>query len=120
MKINKINGTTVANFVNWLRDNDCGCCHFNVFNTEKYLIHIVIGWHNTDDGYEIAWKIGMETRNNITQCDFDIDFIMPFDENGEVYDTVSLICNDENWDNLAKEMNKVAKEVVKFQLEMEG
>ena len=121
MKTKKITGKTVAEFVKWLKEEDSGCCHFNVFNTEKYLMHICVGWHDTGDGWKIYWKIGMETYQNAMQCDFDVDFIMPYDEEGNVYDTCTEIVEDEiDWDVLAEEMNTTAEAVVKYQLELEG
>ena len=143
MKLPKINGKTVKNHVEWLKANDCGCCHFHLTDTDNYRMHICIGWHDYGEGHvemskdgshplqkwvadpnswRIAWKIGMETFNNAMQTDLDVDFIMPYDDNGDVYDTLSEIGEPKTmkeWNAIAAEMNRLAKEVVKWQLDYE-
>lgn len=131
MKLPKITGKFVKEDVEWLKANDCGCCHFHLTDTDNYRMHICIGWHDMGDGpkennyshWVIAWKIGMETFNNGMQTDFDIDFLMPYDEeSGDVYDTeseIGEITTMKGWNALASEMNKTAKEVVKWQIDYE-
>ena len=131
MKLPKITGKFVKEDVEWLKANDCGCCHFHLTDTDNYRMHICIGWHDMGDGpkednyhhWVIAWKIGMETFNNGMQTDFDIDFLMPYDEkSGDVYDTeseIGEITTMKGWNALAAEMNKTAKEVVKWQIDYE-
>jgi hypothetical protein len=135
-KLPKIDGKTVKGFVDWLHEKDCGCCHFHLTDSEDYRIHICIGWHEFDDAepgpnmtfihkpvWKVAWKIGMETFNNAMQADLDIDFIMPYDEKtGDVCDTLSEIgeiTTMKGWNALAAEMNRTAKEAVKWQFECE-
>lgn len=110
MKLNKINSETVKGYVAWLKKENMGCCHFNVGDTAHYQMHICVGWHDNGDAYEIAWKIGIESFNNAMQCDLDIDFLMPWDEEtGEVYDTLQTIEGEDiDWDALANEMNEAA------------
>ena len=140
-KLPKIDGKTVKDHVEWLKANDCGCCRFHLTDTENYRMHISIGWHDYGEGHvemskdgshplqkwvpdpdscRIAWKIGMETFNNAMQCDFDVDFFMPDDGNGNVYDTLQEIEGDSiDWDALAAEMNETAEKVYKWQLALE-
>jgi hypothetical protein len=122
MKLNKIDGKTVKGFVEWLKEKQCGCCHFHLCNTDKHLMHICVGWHDTGDEAVIAWKIGMETLNNALQCDLDMDFLMPYnEETGDVYDTLQEIEDGTtDYRSIAAEMNRVAPDVVKFQMEQEG
>ncbi len=145
MKLPKIDGKTVKDHVEWLKANDCGCCYFHLTDTDNYRMHICIGWHDLGKGHiemskdgsypiqkwvadpnswRIAWKIGMETFDNAMQCDLDIDFIMPYDEEtGEVFDTEMIIEDDittmKEWNALAAEMNRSAKEAVKWQIDYE-
>ena len=131
MKLPKITGKFVKEDVEWLKANDCGCCHFHLTDTDNYRMHICIGWHDLGDGpkekgyhnWKIAWKIGMETFNNAMQTDLDIDFIMPYDEaTGDVYDTentIEGITTMKGWNALAAEMNKTARETVRWQLDYE-
>lgn len=143
MKLPKINGKTVKEQVEWLKKENCGCYHFHLTDTDNYSMHICIGWHDYGEGHiemskdgshplqkwvpdpnswRIAWKIGMETFNNAMQTDLDIDFIMPYDDNGDVYDTLSEIGEPKTmkeWNAIAAEMNRAAKGAVKFQIDYE-
>lgn len=127
-KLPKITGETVKGYVEWLKAEDCGCCHFKVGDTENNEIDIVVGWHNFGDGpkeknydnWGVAWKIGMQSFANAMQCDMDIDFLMPYDtESGEVYDTLEAIGEGVNYDALAKVMNETAEKVYRFQYDIE-
>ena len=60
----KIDGKTVKEWYEWLKEEDMGCCHMSVGTTAKHDICICMGWHDDGDGYEIAWKIGQQTFNN--------------------------------------------------------
>lgn len=105
----------------WLKANDCGCCHHPIYDTDSNQMSILMGWHDNGDEWVIAAKIGMQSFNNIMQCDLDIDFIMPYDvESGDVYDTLTTISEDEDWNKLAKYLNEEAVKVVEFQLEQES
>lgn len=113
-----INGETLRGWVIWLLQEDMGCCHKKVGNTHTKEIDIVVGWHQTGEGWQPAWKIGMQSFANAMQCDMDIDFEMPYDETtGEVYDTLQTIEGDINqidWDALAQEINETAAKVYKW------
>ena len=113
-----IDGETLEGAVEWLKAEGCGCFHKWVGDTEKKEIDIVVGWHDTGNGCQIGWKIGMQSFNNGMQCDMDIDFEMPYDETtGEVYDTLELIDGDIaaiDWDALAEEINATAAKVYKW------
>ena len=119
-KLPKITGETVKGFVEWLKAEDCGCCHFKVGDTENNEIDIVVGWHDFGDEWGIAWKIGMQSFKNAMQCDMDIDFLMPYDtESGEVYDTLEGIGEGVDYDALAQVMNETAEKVYRFQYKEE-
>ena len=130
MKLPKITGKFVKEDVEWLKANDSGCCRFHLIDTDNYRMHICIGWHDFGDGpkekdyhnWKIAWKIGMETFNNAMQTDLDIDFIMPYDDEGNVYDTLSEIGEHttmKEWNALAAEMNRTAKAAVDWEIDYE-
>jgi hypothetical protein len=83
---------------------------------DEGLMHICIGWHDYGDNCAIAWKIGMESYSNAMQCDLDVDFYMPYDENGNVYDTLTEIGDGAaDFAAIAREMNECAIEVWNFQ-----
>lgn len=143
MKLPKITGKIVKEHYEWLKANDCGCCRFHLIDTDNYRMHICIGWHDYCEGHtevskdgshplqkwvpdpnswRIAWKIGMETFNNEMQCDLDVDFIMPCDDEGDVYDTLSEIGEPKTmkeWNAIAAEMNAAAQKVVKWEMDYE-
>ena len=98
--LNNVTGKTVKGWVEWLVREQSGCCSVHFASTEKYRYCVCVGWHkvDVDDGpgepvkvgkstlythksheeWRIYWKIGRQTHNNITQCDFDVDFEMPY------------------------------------------
>lgn len=118
VKLNKISATDVENAIEWLKENDEGCYHFKVGDTDKNEIDICIGFHDDGDGWKIAWKIGMQSPHNAMQTDLDIDFDMPYDgESGDVYDTLTVLEDLDNLDYnaIAAEMNDVAEKVFAFQ-----
>ena len=139
-KLPKIDGKILKDWYEWLKAHDCGCCHMKVGDTELHEVDICMGWHeyDEDDGpdepiklgkkivqtmkhkqvWKIAWKIGWQSFNNAMQCDFDLDFDMPWpcNEYGDVYDTVSEIgeiTTMKEWNRLAGEINKMARDVFK-------
>lgn len=125
LNLPKISGKDVKSFVDWLIEIDMGCCHFHVYDTDEMALSICVGWHDYGDCFRIAWKIGMQTHNNIMQCDFDVDFDMPYNrETGDVYDTLDEIIPSEiktmkEWNQIASRMNKAAKDVVLFEIKEE-
>ena len=87
-----VTGKFVKESVKWLKKEQMGCCSICFATDVKYNYAVCVGWHDTGHGWEVAWKIGRQTINNIMQCDFDIDFEMPYsDESGDVDDTLETI-----------------------------
>jgi len=106
-----------------------------------------MGWHDngTDENgkqqWVVAWKIGRQTHNNIMQCDFDVDFEMPYVSEaeaavnpelcaGDVDDTLEVVSAKEcktvyskrvfsapdgyrSWEALATHIRKTARRVWK-------
>ena len=131
-KLGKIDGKTLKGWVAWLKDQDCGCCHRAIGLTDKHEVDVCVGWHNYGDGpkdkdyanWKICWKIGWQTFNNGMQCDFDIDFDMPYpcNEYNDVYDTVTEvgeIRTMKDWNKLAAEINRTAKDVFECALKID-
>ena len=123
-KLGKIDGKTLKSWVAWLKDQDCGCCHIAIGLTDKHEVDVCVGWHDYGDGWKICWKIGWQTFKNASQCDFDIDFDMPYpcNEYGDVYDTLSEVGElkaMKDWNKLAAEINRTAKNVFKCAVEID-
>jgi len=119
--LRKVTGKWVRESVDWLDAKGCGCCSICYATTAKYRYCVCIGWHDYGDRWNIAWKIGRQTRNNAMQCDLDVDFEMPWPCNrqGDVYDTLREILGPVGprrifWDRMAAEMRKDARKVFAF------
>ena len=157
--LNKLTGKMVKEWYEWLRSEEMGCCSIWFESTNKYRYVVCMGWHHYDDEpvldenskhvrengfakfnpvWKVAWKIGRQTHNNIMQCDFDIDFEMPYvteamaksDRSlceGDVDDTLEVVDCDKiinvktcrwstpkgyrDWNAIAANMRKTARRV---------
>lgn len=92
-KLNRIDGEAVKSWWNWLVETQCGCSSLEYASDGRYRYCVCMGWHDYGDSdYVIAWKIGRQSHNNISQCDFDMDFEMPYvKETGDVDDTLVVL-----------------------------
>lgn len=98
--------------VAWLRKNECGCCHFKGFTDDLgFTWSIVVGWSDGfDDGWKICSKIAKQGPGYSMTCDYDLDFVMPYDiDTGEVFDTDTELGT--NYKLEAERLNKEFKEV---------
>lgn len=79
-------------FINTVRDfrgkaETCGTVHWVLGQDKGRTLALVVGW--LDDGggsCGLAAKIAVQPRNSGMQCDYDIDWDMPYRDDGEVYD----------------------------------
>lgn len=114
--LKRLNGMTVKRWWEWLNDVQQGCCHLEYAQDDKYVYSVCMGWL----GDMIAWKIGRQSHNNAMQCDFDIDFEMPYnEESGEVDDTTAFLGDEFDWKEVAKDMKREAKRVAEAWIEKE-
>lgn len=103
----------------WLKDSQGGCCSFVFETNDRHRYCVCMGFHDTGDDWQITWKIGRQTHNNVMQADLDIDFEMPYDEKtGDVDDTEQVIefpetATMKEWNSIATEMRKTARRVWK-------
>lgn len=145
-KLPKIDGKTLKGWSEWLKEQDCGCCHMKIGDTELHEVDICMGWHQYEEEgenkiprkigntvvyareckpvWKIAWKIGWQDFDNGMQTDLDIDFDMPWpcNEYGDVYDTLSEVGEPrtmKDWNRLAGEINKTARDVFKCAVEID-
>lgn len=148
----KISWKEVQEHLRWLyaRPEKTGCCHFKVAEVDGRVYAIVIGWHtvSVDDGPDeaallygrqvghsgiyphksheeqrVAWKVAYQSANNVMQCDFDVDWTMPYRiDTGDVYDTIEevyeALCPEARYCRaLARSMNESAQKAVNFDLD---
>ena len=138
-KLPKIDGKTLKDWYEWLKEQDCGCCHMKIGDTELHEVDVCMGWHQYEEEetrdevsggrrfkpvWKIAWKIGWQGFRNAMQCDLDVDFDMPgpCNEYGDVYDTLSEVGEPEtmkDWNKLAGEINKTARDAFKRAVEID-
>lgn len=97
--LKEVTGKELKEWYEWLVHEKDGCCSVHFASTEKYRYFVCMGWHHYDDEvvkdehgnpvtgrwgvkykptWKIAWKIGRQTHCNAMQCDFDVDFEMPY------------------------------------------
>ena len=114
-----VTGKFARSSVEWLHARQMGCCSICFATDDRYNYSVCIGWHDGSHGWEVAWKIGRQTTNNIMQCDLDVDFEMPYsDESGDVDDTLETIevvkgkpVGYRSWAELASHMRDEARRV---------
>lgn len=102
--MSKITLEELESDIAWLNAEKAGCCHHVVAYTDAgTVLAIVIGWSdgfeaapagtpNADGTWRVCAKIAYQHSNNAMQCDFDIDWYMPYNlDTGEVDDTSTEI-----------------------------
>lgn len=111
-----------------------GCYRWKVYaNTDDNKdIYIVLGWTDgfdkndpdkdkyQDDTWRLAVKVGYQPSNSIMQCDYDVDFNLPYNpDNGDVCDDCEYcIYETTNFEALAKDINQNASWVIKHWKEL--
>jgi len=110
-----------------------GCYHWKIYaNTDDNKdISIVLGWTDgfnkndpdkdkyQDDTWRLAVKVGYQPSNSIMQCDYDIDFNLPYNpDTGDVYDCEYCIYETTDFKTLAKDINYDASWVIKHWKEL--
>lgn len=101
----------IKSFVNAVKEmaqHKEGCYHW-LLGTDNNGNNwaIVLGWadgyeeDNTDelsDGtWHLAAKVAYQPHNSIMQCDYDVDWTMPYDEDtGDVWDTDTTVYLNDN------------------------
>lgn len=125
--LKEVTGKFVKESVDWLEKEQTGCCSICFATDNTYNYAVCIGWHNLGDGpkeknyqhWMVAWKIGRQTTNNVMQCDFEVDFDLPYnDDTGDIDDTLETIeivdgkpVDYRSWADLAAYMRKTARRV---------
>lgn len=109
-----------------------GCYHWKICaNTDDNKdIYIVLGWTqyeydsgNTkyyDKGYNLAVKVAYQPSNSIMQCDYDVDFNLPYNPyNGEIdNDFEYLLTDTTDFNSIARDLNSNASWLIKHWKEL--
>ena len=102
--VKKITLDELRDDIKWLDERKCGCCYHEVARTDKgTVLCIVVGWSDgfeeapagtpkADGTWRICAKVAYQHANNVMQCDFDVDWLMPYDpKTGAVDDTSTSV-----------------------------
>lgn len=101
-----------------MQDSDhVGCTYFTMKSNDKQnRWAICFGWQ---DGYDpdengnedrFCGKVAYQTKNNIMQCDFDVDWMMPCSSEGDVDDTCLEIGSRDDVKWLLEQWKRIRKE----------
>ena len=120
--------TKIKEQIEYLRDSRAfsTTCWVELCKTEYVTWAVVLGWV---DGYEtkdkdsdyvfstlrICGKVA-SLRNNSVMSEYDIDWLMPADEDGEIIDTETSIESDADIDDAIKFWQKEWEEEVKARM----
>lgn len=101
-RLKKITGKQIRESAEWLIETQAGCSHYEIANTRNNVLAFVIGFlplGECKDGkpkYGVFAKIGFQSHKNIMQCDFGVDWDMPYNpETGDVFDTIISVCDED-------------------------
>lgn len=110
----------------------CYCWKVCANTDDNKDIYIVLGWCDYgneskenidkyyDDKYRLAVKVGYQPSNSTMQCDYDIDFTLPYnpDDRDVCDDCEYCIYETTNFEALAKDINQNASWVIKHWKEL--
>jgi hypothetical protein len=117
MNLKKVSGDELKSDYEWLKKHGCGCCFHHICDSHTKNMYHLMGWHDNGENFVIAVKIGMQHFSAPSQSDFDFDFIIPFNERTEeMYDTLRVVDENEDWNALAEYLNNEAENAVAFQI----
>lgn len=105
--LKEVTGKELKKWYEWLVREQAGCCSVHFASTGNYRYCVCMGWMSgygpasdekwydkygwlrpafcppvspkeADEGWRSCCKIGRQTHNNAMQCDYDVDFEMPY------------------------------------------
>lgn len=111
-----------AKAIDQLKDGGDGVHYWRLANTNGNVWAIVVGWAEDDDdddgtdkchkvGYNVAAKIAFQPNNSMMQCDYSVDWQLPYyKESGEVEDCEWYLSDKDNpseiLDSILKDWNE--------------
>ena len=115
-----------------LMEGEDGTYFWRLESTDKNDYAVVLGWTEETpdeveettpfyhDGYQLCAKIAYQPKSSIMQCDFDVDWIKPFDkEEGEVMETDYYINSEDDIEKAINELLEMWTENKQEYFEME-
>lgn len=76
-----------------------GCAYVTIAIDDRYRYAIVCGWDDVNGTDELHAKVAMQSLSSIMQCDYWVDWDMPYDrDTGEVWDTDIVIDSGDAYD----------------------
>lgn len=95
----QVSGKEVYKACEWLKDNQSGCVHYDMFRFNGMVYSIVFGVWGDEDDPGIYRKIARQSADSAMQCGFDIDWDMPLwldkegNETCDVWDNMDRVCD---------------------------
>lgn len=118
-----IKSQDIKQAVNTLLENRDGTVYQEIgYTDDGLMLYLVLGYQEDyekgedfqviegDTTFTICAKLAFNVSS--LQCDYDVDWYMPYDEKGNVYDTDSAITKD--FQALADYYNKEAKSIIEM------
>lgn len=130
MRTKRLRWDTLREAVAFLMQRKSGCFHYTVWDDGENDWAIVVGFMADciDDpnffgdgrGAGLYYKIAYQPHDSGMQCDFGLDWEMPYNEDGEVDDTCTPVWKPDTskgWRILADEINETANRVVNDEID---
>ena len=92
----------------------CGTWYTDLgyYNGNRWAIAIAwMDWENTNN-WQLYGKVAYQPSNSIMQCDYDIDWMMPMADDGEIDDTEIYVGSVNDADDLLKTWNRIKREYI--------
>ena len=84
------------------------CAHYYVGHDKKNDYALVFGY---DEEEVLRGKVAFQPKNSIMQCDYEVDWNMPYnEETGDVDDTAVIIINEEDIEWLFEQWERIKEE----------
>lgn len=118
----------IKDSVEWLKKEDCGCCHRRYDGD----LCIVVGWSGGYDEEKddtiiqsesdptFAINAGVKLNVSCMQTDMDLDFNYLYWDNGDCWDFTIAISPDEDYEVLARDFLKEVEEMSKYEYDEDG
>ena len=87
--ISYLTGKVLKSWYEDLKKNEKegGCCSINFGDTDTWNYCICMGWtdgYDPNEEFKSRWRLAVgpkrQKRNNVMQCDFDLDFDYPYNK----------------------------------------
>ena len=108
-----------------------GCWYWTLGNIGSYTFAVVMGWEPgyeddpddplCDENHHLAIKLACQPDNSAMQCDFDVDWEMPYDpETGDVDDTSTAVYISDTTEHIEDTLSSILKTYITYRDNPDG